>query len=74
MFIWNFNFFDIIWATTRGGPLNLTETFPLLAYRMAFWELDIGYVSALGVIWILILGVFIYLYLRNMKALRETQI
>ena len=74
MFIWNFNFFDLIWATTRGGPINRTETFPLLAYRMAFWEMDLGYVSALGVIWILILGLFVYIYLRNMKSLRESDI
>ena len=67
--IWGFNFLDIIYATTRGGPISSTETMAYLAWRMAFEVLDLGYTAALGVIWLLVLLVFSVFYLKSMKVI-----
>ena len=68
-FIWGFNFLDIIYATTRGGPISTTETMAYLAWRMAFEVLDLGYTAGLGVIWLLVLLVFSVFYLKSMKVI-----
>ena len=36
VFVWNYNIFDLIWLTTKGGPGNTTQTLPVLIYRRAF--------------------------------------
>ncbi len=46
--VWGFNFFDLIYATTSGGPYARTETLVILAQRMAFKVLDLGYTSPWG--------------------------
>ena len=66
--VWGFNFFDLIYATTGGGPYSRTETLVILAQRMAFRVLDLGYTSALGVIWLLMLMVFSVIYIKAMKV------
>ena len=68
IFIWTINYYDIIRTTTLGGPLNRTETLPILAYRMMFDSLDVGLTSALGVVWLLALVVPIYVYLRRVRV------
>ena len=67
--IWGFNFLDIIYATTRGGPINSTETLAFLAWRTAFEVLDLGYTAALGVVWLLVLLIFSVFYLKSMKVI-----
>jgi multiple sugar transport system permease protein len=42
--------FDIIWAITQGGPGNASETINLYLYSVAFVYYDIGYGSAIAVI------------------------
>ena len=71
MVIWNFNFMDLIYTTTRGGPVNSTEILAIFAYRTAIQQLNFGLTSALGVLWLLALTGFAYLYLRNMKVLGD---
>ena len=67
--VWGFNFFDLIYTVSKGGPLGRSETFVILAQRMAFDQADIGYTSALGVVWLLLLLVASYTYLRQMKVM-----
>lgn len=43
-------YFDLIWITTRGGPVNSTETLTTLAYRTAFLSFDFGSAAAIGVV------------------------
>lgn len=66
--VWGFNFFDLIFITTEGGPYSRTETLVILAQRMAFKVLDLGYTSALGVMWLLILMIFSVIYIKAMKV------
>jgi ABC-type sugar transport system permease subunit len=48
--------FDIILATTGGGPGQATMVFPLYVWRTAFVSLHFGEASALAVIAIVISG------------------
>lgn len=47
--IWTFSNFDVIYLLTGGGPLNTTEVLPILLYRQAFSNFNIGYASAIGI-------------------------
>ena len=67
--VWGFNFFDLIYTVSKGGPLGRSETFVILAQRMAFDQADVGYTAALGVVWLLLLLVASYTYLRQMKVM-----
>lgn len=40
--------FDLVYTTTRGGPLNATETIVYYLWQTAFRELDFGYGSAVA--------------------------
>lgn len=46
--IWTAINFDFIWVMTEGGPFNSTETLPVMIYRYAMKEYDIGSASALA--------------------------
>ncbi len=66
--IWTFNYFDLIWVTTAGGPLKKTHIFPTIIYQTAFRESgNFGRASAYGVIAVLVLSVFAVLYLRELR-------
>lgn len=60
--IWMFNKFDVVWLLTKGGPLSATEHLPILAYRRAFTQFDIGGGAAVATISFLILSVLILVY------------
>ncbi len=66
--IWTFNYFDLIWVTTAGGPLKKTHIFPTIIYQTAFRaEGNFGKAAAYGVIAVLVLSVFALLYLRELR-------
>jgi len=69
--IWNFNNFDLIWATTEGGPVNATTTLTVHVYRMAFKSLDLGYAAAIGVVMLIALLLFSLFYVRAMERGEE---
>jgi multiple sugar transport system permease protein len=68
MVIWNFNNFDLIWATTQGGPINATMTLSIYVYRTAFTGLDIGYAAAIGLVWLAALLLFSVIYIRVLQG------
>lgn len=55
MTIQNLNQFPIIWAMTQGGPGYSSSTLTIYLYRLAFTRFDLGYASAVGVAWLLLL-------------------
>lgn len=65
--VWTFNYFDLIYVMTKGGPGESTEIFPTAIYRLAFQDVDYGLSSAYGVVSVLVLGVFTILYLRQLN-------
>lgn len=52
--IWTAVNFDFIWITTEGGPNYASETLPIMIYRFAMKNYDIGKSSALSVLMILL--------------------
>ena len=46
--IWTAINFDFIWVMTEGGPLGASETLPILLYRYAMQDFDVGAASALA--------------------------
>ncbi len=55
--------FDLVWIMTGGGPLWSSETVPTYVYKRAFdWNtFDLGYPSAIAVIWSLLILAFVVL-------------
>jgi len=61
-FIWIFNYYDLPWVMTGGGPPESTQTTPLYAYRRAFSSYKMGEGSAITIILFLILIMFSIIY------------
>ncbi len=58
-FVGKMRVFDLVWITTRGGPLWSTETVSTYVYKRAFnWNtFDLGYPCAIATIWfVVVLG------------------
>jgi multiple sugar transport system permease protein/raffinose/stachyose/melibiose transport system permease protein len=55
-FIGKMKIFDLVWITTKGGPLWSTETVSTYVYKRAFeWNtFDLGYPSAIAAVWFVI--------------------
>jgi raffinose/stachyose/melibiose transport system permease protein len=55
-FIGKMKIFDLVWITTKGGPLWSTETVSTYLYKRAFeWTtFDLGYPSTIATVWFVI--------------------
>jgi multiple sugar transport system permease protein len=62
-FIYNFGNFDTIYVMTGGGPGSSTTTLAVDLYNLAFQQYNIGAASALGVLWLILLGAVASIYL-----------
>jgi ABC-type sugar transport system permease subunit len=62
-FVGKMMIFDLVWIMTGGGPLWSTETVSTYVYKRAFdWNtFDLGYPSAIAVLWFLIILAFVVL-------------
>jgi ABC-type sugar transport system permease subunit len=65
--VWTFNYFDLIYVMTAGGPGDSTEIFPTFIYREAFQNVLYGVAGAYGVISVLLLAIFTVVYLRQIN-------
>lgn len=65
--IFTFNYFDMIWVTTGGGPLNATHIFPTIIFDVGFGQFNFGEAAAYGVVSVAILSVFAILYIREVR-------
>ncbi|MGI9061118.1 MAG: carbohydrate ABC transporter permease [Ktedonobacteraceae bacterium] len=72
-FIWGLNEFAIIWAMTNGGPGNATNNIVINIYRTGFIDQSISYAATMGVLWLLMLLVFTYFYVRIMEGRTESR-
>ena len=66
--------FDIIYAITQGGPGSASETINLYLYSVAFAYYDMGYGSAIAVVFFVLIVVLAarLLYLRQRTQWTET--
>jgi multiple sugar transport system permease protein len=67
MIIQNFNNFPLIWAMTGGGPAFGTSTLVIYVYELAFTEYKLGYASAIGVVWLVLLLIIASLFIRVLR-------
>jgi multiple sugar transport system permease protein len=64
--IWTLNYFDLIWSTTKGGPMDSTTTMPIYTYRLAFEQFDFGRSAAMAVISLVLVCLVCVPYVRKM--------
>ena len=48
--IWSFLAFDFVYILTQGGPAFSSEVLSTLAYRHAFYDLDVGQAAAVALV------------------------
>lgn len=70
-FIWTMQQFPLIWMTTGGGPIHVTEMLSTFTYKLAFSSYKFSHASASAFI-ILLLSMFVALfYVRQQRASDE---
>lgn len=67
--IWTSNSLQYVYILTNGGPVNATETFPLLAYTLGMRDYNLGMAAAVPLLFFPVFAVMIYFLSR--KLLRE---
>jgi ABC-type sugar transport system permease subunit len=69
-FIGKMMMFDLVWIMTGGGPLWSTETVSTYVYKRAFnWNtFDLGYPSAIAVLWFIMILLFVMLITRLLRS------
>jgi multiple sugar transport system permease protein len=65
--LWALREFDIIFATTGGGPFRATETLGIRAYNEAFSYFELGRASTIGVLTIAMALAFVLLARRPLQ-------
>lgn len=66
--ILTFNYFDLVWVLTRGGPQNATHIFPTRIFETGFGQFRFGEAAAYGVFSILVLAVLVAFYVIVQRA------
>lgn len=66
-FIWTFNFFDLPWVMTGGGPTDATTTAPIYAFKRAFSGFRMGEGSAITILLFVLLVIFSIVYFKLQK-------
>src|SRR5262249_8979242 len=69
--IWTFNYADLIFVMTSGGPANATQITSTYTLLQAYSNLDFGYAGALSVVLLLVMLVFTAFYLRVTRGVEE---
>ena len=67
-FIWTTQQFALIWMTTGGGPINVTEMLSTFTYKLAFSRYEFSVASASAVIIFALSMVLAFFYVRHQKA------
>ena len=62
--IWIFNSADLIFVMTNGGPANSSHTLASYMFNQAYAALDFGQAAALGVVFMIILLIYINIFLK----------
>ncbi len=66
--IWTSQQFALIWMTTGGGPINVTEMLSTYTYKLAFSRYEFSLASAAAVIILLLSMILAFFYIRHQKA------
>ena len=66
--IWTSQQFALIWMTTGGGPIDVTEMLSTYTYKLAFSKYDFALASTSAVLVLLLSMVLAFFYVRHQKA------
>jgi multiple sugar transport system permease protein len=69
--IWTFNYADLIFVMTSGGPANATQITSSYTLLTAYTDLDFGYAATLSVILLMIMLIFTACYLKFTKGVES---
>lgn len=69
--IWTFNYADLIFVMTSGGPANATQITSTYTLLQAYSNLDFGYAATLSVVLLLIMLAFTIVYLRLTRGIES---
>jgi len=65
--VWTFNYFELIYIMTNGGPGTSSHIFPTYIYNLAFTRFRFGLASTYALITFAMLSIFSVLYLRELE-------
>ncbi len=66
--IWTSQQFALIWLTTGGGPIDVTEMLSTFTYKLAFAKYDFSLASTSAVLVLAMSMIIAVLYVRHQKA------
>ena len=66
--IWTSQQFALIWMTTGGGPIDVTEMLSTYTYKLAFSKYDFALASTSAVLVLLLSMVLAFFYVRHQRA------
>ncbi|PPB48328.1 sugar ABC transporter permease [Arthrobacter pityocampae] len=66
--IWTSQQFALIWLTTGGGPIDVTEMLSTYTYKLAFANYDFSLAATAAVLILLMSMILAVLYVRHQKA------
>jgi len=69
--LWTFREFDIIFASTGGGPAGATETLGILLYREAFSSFRFGTAAAIGMLMLVTSAIVVIVGSRWLKEEKQ---
>jgi multiple sugar transport system permease protein len=69
--IWTFNYADLIFVMTSGGPANATQITSTYTLLQAYSNLDFGYAATLSVVLLLVMLAFTIVYLRVTRGIES---
>lgn len=69
--IWNFNYYDLIYLLTQGGPAQSTQHLPILIYTDAMGMFDFNTASTISMLMGIILTFGIFVYIRSFGREQE---
>ena len=67
-FIWTMQVFPLVWMTTGGGPIHVTEMLSTYTYKLAFRQYDFSLASASAILILLLSMSVTYFYIKHQKA------
>jgi multiple sugar transport system permease protein len=69
--LWMFNYFDLLFLLTKGGPAGATQHLPILIYITSFGLFRFGEAAAIAALMALVAGalVFVYVQIHGLKEL-----
>ncbi len=67
----NLNQFPLVYSLTGGGPGYSSTTLTVYLYQLAFVRFDLGYASAIGVVWLVLMMILASLFLGRLRGVQR---